>query len=59
MLFETGEIQDCSADNFKKWIEDDERLMKTLKDMTEDEVESKLFKTIKIYNDRHPIFEES
>ncbi|WMX15245.1 MULTISPECIES: hypothetical protein [unclassified Aureispira] len=59
MLFETGEIKDYTADNFKAWIQDDERLMKTLKDMTEDEVQEKLFKTIKIYNDRHPIYEES
>ena len=59
MLFETGEIQDCNVENFKKWIEDDERLTKTLNDMTEEEVKNKLFKTIKIYNDRHPIFEES
>lgn len=59
MLFETGELQDYSAENFKKWIEDDERLTKTLNDMTEEELQKKLFKTIKIYNDRHPIFEES
>lgn len=59
MLFETGEIQNYSADNFKKWIQDDERLMKTLSDMSEEDIQDKLFKTIKIYNDRHPIFEES
>jgi len=59
MLFETGEIQDYNGKNFEQWIEEDERLMKTLSDMTEEEVQNKLFKMIKIYNDRHPIFEES
>ena len=59
MLFETGEIKDCNSKNFKSWAKDDLRLMKTLKDMTEKEIESKLFKTIKIYNDRHPVFGNS
>lgn len=59
MLFDTGELKDYNAENFKIWASDDERLMKTLVDMSTDEIEIKLFKTIKIYNDRHPIFEES
>ncbi|BDS14701.1 hypothetical protein [Aureispira anguillae] len=59
MLFETGALEDYNAENFKKWAKDDERLMKTLDSMSKDEIEEKLFKTIKIYNDRHPIFEES
>lgn len=59
MLFETGELQNYTVENFKSWAKDDERLMKTLVDMSDDELENKLFKTIKIYNDRHPIFEES
>ncbi len=59
MLFETGEIKACNSENFKNWAKDDVRLMKTLNDMSEKEIESKLFKTIKIYNDRHPVFENS
>jgi len=59
MLFETGELKAYSVDNFKNWAKDDERLMKTLQDMTKEEQENKLFKTIKIYNDRHPIFSPS
>lgn len=59
MLFETGEMLDYNAKNFKQWAKNDERLMKTLKDMSDREIEEKLFKTIKIYNDRNPIFEAS
>jgi hypothetical protein len=59
MLFETGQLLDYNTENFKSCAKDDERLMKTLSDMTEDEVDSKLFKTMKIYNDRHPIYTES
>ncbi|MDC0230427.1 hypothetical protein OAK19_00540 [Aureispira] len=59
MLYNTGEIKACNSKNFKIWAKDDLRLMKTLNDMSEKEIESKLFKTIKIYNDRHPIYENS
>ena len=59
MLFETGETQDYNAENFKIWAKDDVRLMKTLDEMTENEIDAKLFKTLKIYNDRHPIFAAS
>lgn len=59
MLFETGELKEYTVENFKAWAKDDERLMKTLKDMTNKEIKDKLFKTIKIYNDRNPVFSES
>lgn len=59
MLFETGEILDFNTANFKNCIKDDERLMETVNEMTADELEEKLFKTLKIYNDRNPIFAES
>lgn len=59
MLFETGEFQDFNPENFKNWIKDDERLLETIKEMSDKELEEKLFKTLKIYNDRNPIFSES
>lgn len=55
LRFSTGEVADYNSANFKKWIQDDERLLKTIEDLTEEEQEEKLFKTLKIYNDRHPI----
>ena len=58
MLFETGEVKDYNVKNFKEWIEDDERLLKTMEDMSVEDIESKLFKTLKIYNDRHPVIIE-
>ncbi len=59
MLFETGELVPYSVDNFKLWAKDDERLMKTIERLSEKEAKVKLFKSIKIYNERHPIFEAS
>jgi hypothetical protein len=55
MLFETGELQDYTPQNFMKLIESDKKLLASLKDLTEEETENKLFKSIKIYNDRNPI----
>lgn len=59
MLFETGLIKASTIDNFKDWVKDDERLMNTLKDMTLEEQNEKLFKMIQIYNDRHPLDEKN
>ncbi len=59
MLFETGELRPYSVDTFKEWAKDDARLMKSLDRLSEEEAEEKLFKTIKIYNERHPIFDAS
>lgn len=56
MLFETGELRPYSVGNFKDWAQDDERLMRTFERLSEEEAQEKLFKSIKIYNERHPIF---
>ena len=58
MLFDSGVVKDYNVKNFKEWIGDDERLLKTLEDMSVEDIESKLFKTLKIYNDRHPVIIE-
>lgn len=59
MRFETGELKEYTLENFKTWAKDDERLLKTINNLPDGEANEKLFKTIKIYNDRHPIFETS
>lgn len=59
MLFETGELVPYSVENFKQWAKDDERLMKTIERLSQKEAKTKLFKSIKIYNERHPILEAS
>lgn len=59
MLFETGELLPYSLENFKLWAKDDERLMKSIERLSEEEAQDKLFKSIKIYNERHPIFDAS
>ena len=55
MLFETGELKPYSVKSFKQWAQDDMRLMKTIERLSEQEAQEKLFKSIKIYNERHPI----
>ncbi len=51
--FETGEMAKFSQMNFSKWIEDDEKLLKTVQDLNPQEVEDKLFKCLLIYDDRN------
>ena len=59
MLFETGELKPYSVANFKQWAQDDTRLMKSIERLSEQEAQEKLFKSIKIYNERHPIWNPS
>lgn len=51
--FERGETAVFSKGNFKEWIKDDEKLYKTVNDLSSKEVEEKLFKCLLIYDDRN------
>lgn len=51
--FETGEMAVFSAENFSKWIQDDKKLLETVKDLKPQEVKDKLFKCLLIYDDRN------
>jgi hypothetical protein len=55
MRFDTGEVKPYNSDNFMAMIQDDPKLVETLKDLSQKDLEKKLFKSIKIYNDRNPI----
>ena len=55
MRFDTGEVKPYNSANFMAMIQDDPKLVETLKDLSPKELEKKLFKSIKIYNDRNPI----
>jgi len=57
MVFETGELVDYNGANFLRLINKDKRLVKTLKGLTEEQISEKLFKSIRIYNDRNPLTE--
>jgi len=54
--FQSGENIDFNFDNFKSWTADDKGLQKSLSEMNAEERESKLFKTLLIYNDRNPVY---
>jgi len=51
--FYTGETAIFSQKNLLKWIKDDKKLFNTVKDLTADEVQKKLFKCLLIYVDRN------
>ncbi len=51
--FETGETAVFSIENFKKWILDDEKLLKSVEDLKPNQVDQKLFKCLLIYDDRN------
>lgn len=54
--FETGETLVFNVANFLDWISDDKQLWNTLKDMPEEEIEEKLFKSLLIYDDRQAVY---
>ncbi len=56
LLFETGEVKDFTLQNFKNWISDDQKLLKSVEGMTRQEIREKLFKTLLIYDDRNPVY---
>lgn len=51
--FQTGETAVFSIENFKKWIFDDKKLLKSVEDLTPNQVDEKLFKCLLIYDDRN------
>jgi hypothetical protein len=57
LRFDDGEIIDFNLNNFTNWIgETDERLGNTLKEMDKGLAEERLYKSMKIFNDRNPAF---
>ncbi len=55
MDFETGRIEDLTAENLKSWVGNDAQLINALESLGED-ADEKLFKCILIYDDRHKVF---
>ena len=51
--FKTGEVAIFSQKNFKKWIQDDPKLLQTVNDLKPNEIDEKLFKILLIYDDRN------
>lgn len=51
--FETGEIADLNPKNLKNWIQDDRKLLATMNDLSDEELDEKLFKCLLIYDDRN------
>lgn len=56
LRFETGETAPFERDSFMDWIIEDRGLYRTLKDMNAKEAESRLFKSLLIFNDRNKVY---
>lgn len=54
--FEHGLMQPFNQNNLLNWIEDDQRLYKTVEELSHQEVEEKLFKCLLIYVDRNAVY---
>lgn len=56
LSFETGETMDFTGRNFLKIIKDDKNLTEAVMDIRGEDAGQKLFKSLLIYDDRHPIY---
>lgn len=56
LRWETGQTADFTRAVFMEWIADDAQLSKTIKDLSPEEAEKKLYKSLLIYNDRHIVY---
>ena len=56
LLWDNGEVKDFSKANFIEWIEKDKALAQSVRELSEKDLKEKLFKSLLIYNDRHPVF---
>ncbi len=54
--FNHGEVMDFTPENFLKWIIDDPKLTETVKGLSQEEIQEKLFKCLLIYVDRNPVY---
>lgn len=54
--FETGAVQPFGRAELHSWMKDDLQMQRTVEEMTEEEVEEKLFKCLLIYDDRNPVW---
>ena len=54
--FEDGRRSTFSQEGFLEWIEDDQQLWRTVADLSDEEVQEKLYKCLLIYDDRNPAY---
>ncbi|GJM32236.1 MAG: hypothetical protein DHS20C18_12370 [Saprospiraceae bacterium] len=54
--FEQGTIVDFNPTNFLDLIKDDPKLSASVRDLSEEEAQEKLFKSLLIYVDRNPVY---
>lgn len=54
--FESGELALFTPTNFLKWIKNDQDLVNTVKSLSNEDIQEKLFKCLLIYDDRNPVY---
>lgn len=56
LSFVSGQVADFNRENLLLWIERDKKLSKTVRAVSDEGLDDKLFKAILIFDDRHPVF---
>lgn len=56
LRFDTGEVLPLTRENLLHWVQDDAQLVEAITSLKEDETGDKLYRSILIYDDRHPVF---
>lgn len=56
MRFDTGEVKVFNKPNLLAWIEKDPQLTEAVHAITPDKEEEQLYRSILIYDDRHPVY---
>ena len=54
--FSTGAIIDFNIYTFREWIKEDQQLLTTLNELSEEEANEKLFKCLLIFDDRNQVY---
>lgn len=56
LRFDTGETAPLSRENLLSWVQDDPQLTEAVEALEGENVEDKLYRSLLIYDDRHPVF---
>lgn len=56
LRFDTGEVLPLTRENLLAWVQDDPQLMAAIEAIEGEDMTDKLYQSILVYDDRHPVF---
>ncbi|MCB0633260.1 MAG: hypothetical protein R2824_05630 [Saprospiraceae bacterium] len=56
LRFDTGEVRIFNRDNLLAWVQEDAQLTQAIREIGSDKEEEQLYRSILIYDDRHPVY---